>query len=140
MVEVMMPRLGAASPDTSCHVFEMNNEKLALDEYDVATQSVTSHHVSFAGNRIRRLSIPFRYVWPAELDLMAQLAGLTLASRWANWQREEFTSSSASHLSVWTKPACNEDREPPATSGRPRRTSPSADSTCSSCRRCRGSC
>ena len=49
--------------------------------------------------------MPFRYVWPAELDLMARLAGLKLRERWSNWQREPFTSESTAHVSVWEKPA-----------------------------------
>jgi len=49
--------------------------------------------------------MPFRYVWPAELDLMAQLAGLTLRDRWDGWSREPFTSDSRQHVSVWQKPA-----------------------------------
>jgi hypothetical protein len=51
------------------------------------------------------MSIPFRYVWPAELDLMARLAGLTLRQRWSGWQREPFTSESRAHVSVWQKAA-----------------------------------
>ena len=49
--------------------------------------------------------MPFRYVWPAELDLMARLAGMTLRERWSGWQREPFTSESRQHVSVWEKPA-----------------------------------
>jgi hypothetical protein len=49
-------------------------------------------------------SVPFRYVWPSELDLMAQLAGLRLRERWAGWNREPFTTDSRSHVSVWEKP------------------------------------
>ena len=33
--------------------------------------------------RAIRNSIPFRYAWPAEFDLMAQLAGMTLRERWS---------------------------------------------------------
>ena len=48
--------------------------------------------------------MPFRYVWPAELDLMAQLAGMRLRERWSGWKREPFTSDSRKHVSVWEKP------------------------------------
>ncbi len=51
------------------------------------------------------MTIPFRYVWPSELDLMAQLAGLRLRDRWADWNREPFTTDSRSHVSVWQKHA-----------------------------------
>jgi hypothetical protein len=50
-------------------------------------------------------SPPFRYVWPAELDLMARLAGMSLRERWSDWNRKPFTSDSTQHVSVWQKPA-----------------------------------
>ena len=49
--------------------------------------------------------MPFRYVWPSELDLMAELAGMRLRERWSGWRREPFTSESRKHVSVWEKPA-----------------------------------
>ena len=55
------------------------------------------------GDRIELQSIPFRYVWPSELDLMAELAGMRLRERWADWHREPFTSESREHVSVWEK-------------------------------------
>jgi hypothetical protein len=54
---------------------------------------------------IERFSVPFRYVWPSELDLMALLAGMDLRERWGGWDREPFTSESRMHVSVWQKPA-----------------------------------
>jgi hypothetical protein len=53
--------------------------------------------------KLERLSIPFRYVWPSELDLMAQLAGMELRARWGGWRKEPFTSESRTHVSVWRK-------------------------------------
>ena len=52
----------------------------------------------------RERSIPFRYVWPSELDLMARIAGMRLRDRWAGWHAEPFTAESSSHVSVWEKP------------------------------------
>jgi hypothetical protein len=69
----------------------------------VATQGLTSHHFAIVDGRLERNSIPFRYVWPSELDLMAQLAGMFLRERWAGWKREPFTSDSRKHVSVWAK-------------------------------------
>ena len=77
----------------------------AFDLYDVTTQALTSNYVEVVGGRGEYRSIPFRYVWPAELDLMAQLAGLRLHERWAGWTRELFTSASTLHVSIWEKPA-----------------------------------
>jgi hypothetical protein len=73
---------------------------LGFDEYDVVRQGLVSHHywVDDGGDVI---SLPFRYVWPSELDLMARLAGMTLRERWGGWKREPFTGDSPKHVSVW---------------------------------------
>jgi hypothetical protein len=75
-----------------------------FDEYDVARQGLISHHFEIVDGKAERFSAPFRYVWPSELDLMAQLAGLTLRERWSGWKRELFTSDSQKHISAWEKP------------------------------------
>ena len=67
------------------------------------TQGLKSHHFRFRDGEIRRTSVPFRYVWPAELDLMAQIAGMELRERWDGWTREPFTAESRQHVSVWQK-------------------------------------
>jgi hypothetical protein len=72
-----------------------------FDEYDVANQGLVSHHFEVRGDRVEKSQGPFRYVWPAELDLMARLADMTLAERWSGWQGEPYTSESRSHVSVW---------------------------------------
>jgi hypothetical protein len=70
----------------------------------LANQRLVSHHFNRVGDRIEYSAGPFRYVWPSELDLMAQMAGLQLAKRWSGWGREPFTSESSKHFSVWEKP------------------------------------
>jgi SAM-dependent methyltransferase len=103
VVEVGVPQLQRVPPGETMHVFDADEEHWGIDEYDVATQRLVSHHFTVADGRIERLSIPFRYVWPAELDLMAQLAGMRLLARWADWNRDPFTSDSRKHVSVWEK-------------------------------------
>lgn len=66
---------------------------------------MSSHYVEVVDGRGTYRSIPFRYVWPAELDLMARLAGLTLRERWDGWDRAPFTGESGRHVPVWEKPA-----------------------------------
>jgi hypothetical protein len=66
---------------------------------------VPEHHFEVTGERVAKSSGRFRYVWPAELDLMAELAGMRLRERWAGWHDEPFTSESRQHVSVWEKPA-----------------------------------
>jgi SAM-dependent methyltransferase len=105
VVEVGVPDLRRLPPGQDAVPFRVDGSRLGFDVYDVATQSVSSHHVTVEDGRGRYLSIPFRYVWPAELDLMARLAGMRLRERWDGWTREPFTSGSRQHVSVWEKPA-----------------------------------
>lgn len=85
-------------------VFDHTAEHVGIDEHDAATQLAWSHHYSSTdGETFRRRSIPFRKVWPAELDLMARIAGLRLESRWADWDRSPFTNASRKHVSVWRR-------------------------------------
>jgi SAM-dependent methyltransferase len=86
-------------------VFHLGETHVGVDEYDHATQRLVSHHFSLVDGEWQRLSIPFRAVSPAELDLMARLAGLRLRERWSGWKREPFTSESRRHISVWEKPS-----------------------------------
>ena len=103
VIEVFVPRLQQVPVGGSYHAFDVSEKHWGIDEYDIATQSLTSHHMSIAEGGTTSSSTPFRYVWPAELDLMAQLAGMKLKERWGSWQREPFTSESDSHVSVWQK-------------------------------------
>jgi SAM-dependent methyltransferase len=104
VVEVMVPRLRRLPPGERFQPFEVSPGHLGFDEYDVARQGLVSHHYWMEGERVEVLSPPFRYVWPSELDLMAQLAGMTLRERWADWHRRPFTSESDKHVSAWEKP------------------------------------
>jgi SAM-dependent methyltransferase len=104
VVEVMVPQLQRLAPGERLLPFSATPEHLGVDEYDVASQRMWSHHYRFDGDRVRRGSVAFRYAWPAELDLMAQLAGLELEHRWADWSRAPFTGASPSHVSVWGTP------------------------------------
>jgi Methyltransferase domain len=87
------------------HVFDLSDTHVGIDEYDAATQRLVSHHFELVDGRWERLSIPFRSAPPGELDLMAQLAGMTLRERWSGWKREPFTSESSKHVSVWQTPS-----------------------------------
>jgi SAM-dependent methyltransferase len=86
-------------------VFDLSDTHVGIDEYDADTQRLVSHHFWLLDGRWERISMPFRAVSPAELDLMAQLAGMTLRERWSGWNREPFTSESRKHVSVWEKVA-----------------------------------
>jgi SAM-dependent methyltransferase len=84
-------------------VFDLSDTHVGVDELDFDTQRLVSHHFSLVDGEWRRLSVPFRSVSPAELDLMARLAGMELRERWADWDRSPFTAESRKHVSVWEK-------------------------------------
>jgi precorrin-6B methylase 2 len=84
-------------------VFDLSETHVGVDEYDLDTQALVSHHFNRVDGEWKRLSVPFRAVHPAELDLMARLAGLELRERWADWDRSPFTAESTKHVSVWEK-------------------------------------
>jgi SAM-dependent methyltransferase len=103
VVEVLVPELQRLPPDETVRPFTVTPAHLGFDEYEVATQSVISHHYWLVDGQLQTFSAPFRYVWPSELDLMAQLAGMTLRGRWSDWNRAPFTRESRQHISVWEK-------------------------------------
>ena len=103
VIEVMVPRLRRLPPGERYQPFDVSPTHVGFDEYDVALQGLVSHHYWIEEGEVEVSSPPFRYVWPSELDLMAQLAGMTLRERWSDWTREPFTNESAKHVSVWEK-------------------------------------
>jgi SAM-dependent methyltransferase len=105
VIEVGVPDLRLLPPGQDVVMFQVSPTRWAFDRYDVATQSMSSNYIEVVDGRGRYRSIPFRYVWPAELDLMARLTGLRLRDRWAGWSRAPFTSESGRHVSIWEKPA-----------------------------------
>ena len=105
VIEVGVPGLQRLPPGETFHAFTVTESRWGFDEYDVANQGMTSHHFEIVDGRVERLSVPFRYAWPSEYDLMAELAGMSLRGRWAGWKEEPFTSESHKHVSVWEKPA-----------------------------------
>jgi SAM-dependent methyltransferase len=105
VIEVGVPSLRQLPPGETAHVFDLSPTHVGVDELDPATQGLVSHHFSLVDGEWELGSIPFRYVWPAELDLMARLAGMRLRERWSGWNREPFTNESTKHVSVWEKPS-----------------------------------
>jgi SAM-dependent methyltransferase len=103
VIEVGVPSVQRLAPGDVYLAFTVTDTKLGFDEFDVASQGLISHHYRVDDGRLELHSVPFRYVWPAELDLMAQLAGMRLRDRWAGWRHEPFTGESTKHVSVWEK-------------------------------------
>jgi SAM-dependent methyltransferase len=103
VIEVGTPDLQRLSPGERFYPFEVSSDHIGLDEHDIANQGLVSHHLWPEGGAWHKSSVPFRYVWPAELDLMARLAGMRLRERWEDWGRSPFTSESRKHVSVWER-------------------------------------
>jgi SAM-dependent methyltransferase len=105
VIEVMVPDLRLLPPGQTAVPVRISHDSWAFDLYDVATQQMSSNYVEIVDGRAEYSHYPFRYVWPSELDLMAQLAGMRLRERWAGWNRAPFTGESRQHVSIWEKPA-----------------------------------
>jgi SAM-dependent methyltransferase len=100
VIEVRVPDLRRLPPGQDVLPWTVTGDRMVCYSFDTATQAMTGHYAE----RGEHSTMPFRYVWPAELDLMARLAGMRLRERWAGWAGEPFTSASRKHVSVWEKP------------------------------------
>ena len=105
VVETAVPDIQGLPRGQTIVPFRADGGGLGFDVYDVVTQNFSSQHYRFhPDGSVEARPFEFRYAWPAELDLMARIAGLRLRHRWANWQREPFTADSRSHVSLGEKP------------------------------------
>jgi SAM-dependent methyltransferase len=105
VIELGVPELRRLPPGERFVIFDRSDGHVGIDEYEPAGQRLVSHHYSRCEDgRFEYASLPFRYAWPAELDLMARIAGLRLRERWSAWDRSPFTNESQKHISVWEKP------------------------------------
>lgn len=104
VIEVMVPALQSIPHGETNHLFDFRDDHWGVDTYDIASQSLKSHHLRVRNQQVEVSSISFRYVWASELDLMARLANLKLKARWGSWKKEPFTNTSRYHVSVWSKP------------------------------------
>jgi SAM-dependent methyltransferase len=103
VIENYIPELQRLPPGEVFHMFDVTPSHVGYEEYDFASQIAISHHHWIIDGEHQQYASPHRYVWPAELDLMARIAGMTLRERWSDWYRAPFTSDSRSHISVWEK-------------------------------------
>ena len=103
VIETFVPPIRRLAADVDKLAFDVSDTHWGIDEYDLASQNFTSHHLWVRGETSVRSSIPFRFVWPCELDLMARLAGMELENRWEDWDKKPFTAKSNRPVSVWRK-------------------------------------
>jgi len=102
VIELWVPELRKLPPGQQATVWHCEPGYIGLDTYDVLHQRLVSHHFHFGTDKQAELfRSPHRYIWPAELDLMGELAGFELESRHADWSGSEFTAESRSHVSVY---------------------------------------
>lgn len=105
VIELFVPDLRNISPGHNIRPFRVDAHGWSSDVYDVVTQRLTSYHFWLDDNGATTSFVSDgRYAWPAEVDLMAELAGMTLLDRLGGWKGEPFTESSRSHVSVYRKP------------------------------------
>ncbi|MEM7285226.1 MAG: class I SAM-dependent methyltransferase [Actinomycetota bacterium] len=105
VIEMNIPPLIRLAPGERHVVFDRSDTHVGIDEFDRVNQRLVSHHVwSFPDGTAETFDTPQRYLWPAEMDLMARIAGMELTHRWGDWDRSDFTDDSPSAVSVWTKP------------------------------------
>lgn len=106
VIELGVPPLRLLPPGQVAVPFDVSEHHLGFDTFDLAEQLLVSHHFTQDDDgRYRRGASRHRYAWPAELDLMARIAGLRLERRVADWDGTPFTQDSTKHISVWRKPA-----------------------------------
>ncbi|WP_406492212.1 class I SAM-dependent methyltransferase [Streptomyces sp. NBC_00846] len=107
VIELGVPPLRFLPPGQVAVPFDVSERHLGFDTFDLVEQILVSHHFARDGDdgHYHRTNSRHRYAWPAELDLMARIAGLELELRVADWDRAPFTQDSAKHISVWRKPA-----------------------------------
>ena len=104
VIELNIPNLRSFPPGAPALAFDVRDDHVGFDLLDTATQRGISKHFFTIGDHIIGFDTPYRYAWPAELDLMAEIAGMTFVERWGDWDRSPFTSESTKHISVWQRP------------------------------------
>ncbi len=105
LIETQVPPIQKIPFGETRLAFACSTDHMGIDDFDIVSQRYTSNHVRMEYGEYRHFSVPFRYAWPCEMDLMARLAGLELEHRWGDWDQGAFTHLSTSHISVWRKPA-----------------------------------
>jgi SAM-dependent methyltransferase len=103
VMEAFVPEVARFTAGQVNRATKVTTDEVQLDvsQHDAATQRVNSQRIVLTEGNVRLYPVQIRYCWPSELDLMAQLVGLRLRTRWENWKREPFTSKATSHISIY---------------------------------------
>jgi SAM-dependent methyltransferase len=108
VLECFVPDLGRFDRGQSFRTISVNDNAVRLDasRHDPVAQQVAASIIRLGNDSVSLRPVRLRYAWPAELDLMAEIAGMRLRHRWGGWSREGFDADSTSHVSVYEpKPA-----------------------------------
>lgn len=104
LIETLVPPIQKIPFGETMLADDCSLDHWGIDEFDIVTQQYTSHHIRMTNDTFTRNSVPFRFAWPAEFDVMAKFAGFGLENRWSDWLKSPFTRLSKSHISIWQKP------------------------------------
>jgi SAM-dependent methyltransferase len=104
VVEAFVPKLQRFQDRQTVRAIrlEVGEVQLEASQLDPVEQHITVQHILLTEEGLRLYPVQLRYVWPAEFDLMAQIAGMQLEHRWSSWQKAAFTSESDKHISVFS--------------------------------------
>lgn len=107
VVEVVVPDFTFFKSEQELKVTAVTSDRVGLkiSQHDRVNQRIRSQHIALINQQVNLFPVEIRYAYPAEIDLMARLAGLQLKARWSDWQKNEFTSASSKHISVYERPA-----------------------------------
>lgn len=103
LMEVFFPNMARYSDQQTVRATVIDDHRVQLEasRIDMINQQIVSQHTILTEEGIRLYPVKVRYAWPAELDLMAQMADLTLQHRWGTWQKDPFTHENGRHISVY---------------------------------------
>jgi SAM-dependent methyltransferase len=106
VIEAFVPDVTRFQGNQAVRVHELNmtQVRLQVSQHDPVEQRVNSQNLLLADGTVKLYPVEIRYVWPSEMDLMAELAGLSLAHRWSDWDGGRLTATSEKHVSVFKKP------------------------------------
>lgn len=103
LVETLVPPIQRIPFGETKLAFAKDENHWGIDDFDLPRQTYSSNHIWMENDKIEKLTVPFRFAWPEEMDLMARIAGMKLENRWGDWDRSQFTNLSERHISVWRK-------------------------------------
>ena len=103
VIEAWVPDIGAFRHNRRVRPRVMQSDRISIEtaELDPVEQIMRTTQAVISEGSVRLYPANHRYAWPAELDLMAQLANLHREARWADWTRAPFTADSQDHVTVY---------------------------------------